>query len=286
MKRKLIFLIVLILFITGFAFVLYPVIGDLYYQYQDHQLIKEFQENNDTQKNKELYEAMNLYNQSIYENHQAGLTDAWSYQRNNFDFSITGFEKDMIGYISIEAMDIEIPLYVGASEENMAKGATVLSETSMPVGGENTNCVIAAHRGYGNGHPMFRNIELLKQGDQIEITNPWETLTYEVVKCIVISSDDIDAVKIVDGEDLVTLITCHPYTKNYQRYVVYCRRVDSHSTKDIEDHIPYEGMEYVSSQDDIKKEEMMQIMVIIIVTGIFIIILIVYIYQKFKKSHQ
>ena len=73
---------------------------------------------------------------------------------------------------------------------------------------------------------MFREIERLVPGDRVEITNLWETLSYEVVKCIVIYPDDTDAVKIIPGEDMVTLVTCHPYTENYQRYVVYCVRTD------------------------------------------------------------
>ena len=30
---------------------------------------------------------------------------------------------------------------------------------------------------------------------------------------------------IVEGKDMVTLVTCHPYPHNYQRYLVYCERV-------------------------------------------------------------
>ena len=106
----------------------------------------------------------------------------------------------------------------------MSKGAVVMGQTSMPIGGENTNCVIAAHRGY-RGIPMFQYIEVLQPGDKVEITNLWDTIEYEVAKCIVIRPDDIDAVKIQPGKEMLTLITCHPYPQNTQRYVVYCQRV-------------------------------------------------------------
>ena len=158
----------------------------------------------------------------------------------------------MIGYIKIDAMNIEVPLYIGANEENLRKAAVVLSQTSMPIGGENTNCVIAAHRGGYNGQAMFRDIEVLKQGDIIEITNLWETLQYEVAKCIVITPDDIDAVKIIPGQDMVTLVTCHPYGNNYQRYVVYCTRVQDDGAADgkaltqAAQEIPFDGIDYES----------------------------------------
>ena len=92
--------------------------------------------------------------------------------RTRLDFDTAGLPDDMIGYITIDAMDEEMPLYIGANKENMSKGAVVMGQTSMPVGGENTNCVIAAHRGY-RGIPMFQYIEVLQPGDKVEITNLW-----------------------------------------------------------------------------------------------------------------
>lgn len=71
-----------------------------------------------------------------------------------------------IGYIDIPDMDVKLPLYIGASEKNMALGAAILSETSMPIGGESTNCVISGHRGY-RGAPYFKDIELLKKGSKV-----------------------------------------------------------------------------------------------------------------------
>ena len=103
------------------------------------------------------------------------------------------------------------------------KGAGHLSETSIPIGGNNTNSVIAAHRGM-KSHPMFRDIENLSIGDEVKITNMWDELIYKVVETKVINPDEISEVLIQEGRDLITLITCHPYTKNYQRYVVYCER--------------------------------------------------------------
>jgi sortase A len=122
-------------------------------------------------------------------------------------------------------MDIKLPIYLGASEENMKKGAVHLTETSLPIGGKNTNCVIAAHRGF-SGAPMFREIEKLKKGDKIYITNFWYKMTYQVVDIEIINPDDVEKVLIQKGRDLVTLSTCHPYRYNYQRYIVYCERSD------------------------------------------------------------
>lgn len=95
----------------------------------------------------------------------------------------------------------------------------------MPIGGTNTNCVLAGHRGW-YGALFFRHIELLEIGDVVLITNLWETLRYTVSEIKVIEPDAIDEILIQPGRDLVTLLTCHPYGSGGRyRYVVYCERM-------------------------------------------------------------
>ena len=89
----------------------------------------------------------------------------------------------------------------------------------MPLGGENTNTVLAAHRGY-YGAEMLRNVQQIQVGDKIQLTTPWETLIYRVSELKIIDPSDINAVLIQPGRDLLTLSTCHPYTRNSQRYLV------------------------------------------------------------------
>lgn len=171
-----------------------------------------------------LYAQMEDYNERICRENQSGLKDVFSYEQNPFDLSALELEEDMIGYLEIETLDLILPLYIGASKENMRKGAVVLSETSMPIGGKDTNCAIAAHRGGANGDQSFKNIEQLETGDEIRITNAWETLTYVVAKQIVIEPNDVEAIKIIPDQDMITLFTCHPYGFNSHRYVVYAKR--------------------------------------------------------------
>ena len=99
--------------------------------------------------------------------------------------------------------------------------------TSLPIGGENTNCIIAGHRGY-NGASYFRYIDKLKVGDAVYITNLWERLTYRVCEIKIIAPHDVTEILIQPGRELLTLLTCHPYASGgRQRYVVYCERVKS-----------------------------------------------------------
>ena len=170
-----------------------------------------------------LYSDMKAYNEKIYKDKQSDLKDPWSYEQSSFDLTKYGVDNNIIGYIIVPHMEIELPIYLGANSDNMAKGAVHMSQTSLPIGGENTNCVIAAHRGY-KGIPMFCDIEIMEIGDEVIIKNLWETLKYRVSNIKIINPSDSQEVLIQSGKDMVTLITCHPYTKNYKRYVVYCER--------------------------------------------------------------
>lgn len=172
-----------------------------------------------------LYEEMQAYNDRIMEEGQQ-LVDAWSYAQPPVGFT-SPLEGNAVGCIRIPDMNVELPLYIGATNEHMAAGAVVLSETSMPIGGEDTNCVIAGHRGY-QGAPYFRDIELLKEGSLVIIENPWETLTYEAVEIEIVDPGDMESILIQPGKDMVTLLTCHPYMSGGKyRYIVYCERTEN-----------------------------------------------------------
>ena len=175
----------------------------------------------------ELLEAMLEYNERIYAEGQSGLTDAWAYAEPSFDLTEYGLDSEVIGVLSIPSINLEMPIYLGATYDHMAKGAAHLSQTSLPIGGKNTNCVIAGHRGW-QGAPFFLYLDKIVVGDEVTITNLWETLTYRVCDIRVIEPNDIDAVLIQPGRDMLTLITCHPYASvGRYRLVVYCERTET-----------------------------------------------------------
>lgn len=173
----------------------------------------------------ELYEKVEDYNQNLYDEGQKDLVDPFSYQESSIDLSEYGIDDNLFGYIEIPKLDTKLGIYLGATSSNMTKGAVHLTQTSLPIGGINTNAVLAAHRGTRNCGNMFLYINKLEVGDKVYITNAWETLTYSVTSIEIIAPDDIDKVLIQEGRDMVTLISCNPYGQHTQRYVVYCDRV-------------------------------------------------------------
>lgn len=227
-KRKGILLLPVLLFLFGLSVFLYPSYTGWRYRedVRDQKEVFEQETVEETDKDhmEELYQELKQRNETLYLEHQKNLTDPWSYEQPGIDLTTYGLEGNIIGFLSIPKMEIDLPILLGANRENMTLGAVHLTETSYPVGGENTNCVIAAHRGYAKA-AMFRNIEKLEIGDEIYIENFRERLVYKVAETRVIAPADIDQLLIQEGRDLVTLITCHPYRHNYQRYVVFCERV-------------------------------------------------------------
>lgn len=172
----------------------------------------------------ELWEDMVRYNQNIAAQGQSGLSCAYDYQKASFQLADYGLPDEIFGVLSIPAIDLEMPIYLGATEKHMADGAAHLSQTSLPIGGMDTNCVIAGHRGY-SGASYFRYLDQLHIGDRVSVTNLWETLNYRVCEIRIIGPSDVEEILIQPGRELLTLLTCHPYASGgRQRYVVYCER--------------------------------------------------------------
>lgn len=169
----------------------------------------------------ELYASLEAYNESLRTGQV--VEDAWAYKNSSVDISELG--SDAIGYIEIPDMKVRLPLYLGSSEENLAKGAAVVNGTSMPIGGESTNCVIAGHRGW-RGSAYFQFIENMGIGSKVYIQTPWQRMVYQTVDVRIVDPSDTDNILIQEGRDLITLVSCHPYVLGGgpERYLVYCER--------------------------------------------------------------
>ena len=241
--RGLLITVMLLVFLAGLASILYPYVWGAAVDISIANTAKDFlsrledgpdkdiptvivpsTEPEESRPYPELWDSVTAYNQQIYIDGQSTLSEAGAYQATLFSLTDYGLPDETFGVISIPKLKLEMPLYLGATDENMAKGAAVLSGTSVPIGGSNTNAVIAGHRGWG-GAAYFRYITDLAVGDEVVITNLWERLRYRVVGTKIIEPHEIENILIQPGRDMVTLLTCHPYASGgKQRYVVYCER--------------------------------------------------------------
>lgn len=140
----------------------------------------------------------------------------------------------VMGTIRIPKISVKLPIYHGTSESALASGAGHLYGSSLPVGGKNTHAVLTGHRGLVEA-AMFTRLDEMRVGDYFYIEVMGRTLGYQVDRITVIEPNDTSQLKIVPGEDRVTLMTCTPYGVNTHRLLVSATR------SAIPDEIPAEN---------------------------------------------
>lgn len=228
--RKTSLLLAALLAVAGIYVMLWPVLTGHRLQADTDATVQSFlEERKPEQQYPELLAALQEYNRQLYAETQCNLTDLEACEEPAADLTTYGIEDEIIGVLEIPAMELTMPVYLGASDAHLAAGAAVLGNTSAPIGGDNTNCVIAGHRGW-RGADYFRHIDKLAVGDTVRLTNLWETLTYTVADIQIIQPHQIERIKIQSNRDLLTLLTCHPYASGgRERYVVYCEKLPTMS---------------------------------------------------------
>ena len=224
--RKTALVLAALLAVAGICVILWPVFTGHRLQADTDAAVQSFlEEQKPEQQCPELLAALQEYNRQLYAEKQCNLVDLGACEEPAADLTAYGIEDEIIGVLEIPAMELTMPVYLGASDDHLAAGAAVLGNTSAPIGGANTNCVIAGHRGW-RGADYFRHIDKLAVGDTVKLTNLWETLTYTVTDIEIIQPHEVEKIKIQPNRDLLTMLTCHPYASGgKQRYVVYCERV-------------------------------------------------------------
>lgn len=173
---------------------------------------------------KKLYEDSIKYNENLEAQQSSLLTSAKSYTYSALKLTDYGITNGVYAYVQADSIGLNLPIYLGANDTNMAYGAAHLCYTSLPTGGSNSNVVLSGHTGY-IGRWLFDSIPSLKTGDTVTIKNYWGDTSYKVVKKVTRTPDDGQDMFITKGKDRLTLITCVSNGKGgYNRCVVICER--------------------------------------------------------------
>lgn len=171
-----------------------------------------------------LYADSKKYNEMLKLNQQNLLIDELSYQNPSLNLLDYGIPNGVYGYVSAPSIGMELPIYLGASEYNMAYGAAHMTYTSLPIGGKSTNSVLSGHTGY-IGRIFFDYIRNLNIGDEVVIENYWNKLTYKVVDREIYKNYQSSACYLSEGKDLLTMLTCISDGQGgFDRYYVICER--------------------------------------------------------------
>lgn len=223
MRKKIILVILLLL--LGAAILLWPKFHGAMMNQQMAKTVEEFISISDSYPG--LHEAMEAYNDEIFQDRQSKLRSLSDCEESAIKLEEYGIEDEVAGVLDIPAIGLTMPLYLGASNEHLALGAAQMGQTSMPIGGKDTNCVIAGHRGW-NGADYFRYIDTIQVGDDVIIHNLWDTLHYKVKEIKIISPSAVGELLIQQDKDMVTLLSCHPYASGGRmRYAVFCERTNN-----------------------------------------------------------
>ena len=231
MKKNVVRIILIVGFCIGLIISLYPLISNIYSRRNQIQVINDYTEDIkeiDTKQIAKELELANAYNRKL--NQTIVLTDPFDPSAidmaDDVYYDILNYTDDgVMAYINIPKIDVNLPIYHGTDNEHMLKGVGHLVGTSFPVGGVDTHAVLSAHSGLSTAE-LFTNLADLKKGDLFYIHVLDDVLAYEVDKINVVKPDETNDLKIVPGQDYVTLVTCTPYGINSHRLLVRGHRVE------------------------------------------------------------
>ena len=203
-------IIMIVLFFIGLLTLFYPTLSNYY---------------NEKMGSKTIYNYENILNSYDIGKFKQIKKDAINYNK-----VLNVNNEGMIGYLSIDKIRVEIPIYHGTSNETLNSFVGHVEGTSLPIGGKGTHSVLSAHRGLPSAK-LFSDLDRLELGDTFKITVLDEVLTYEVDKISIVKPNNSKELKIDKNNDYVTLLTCTPYGINTHRLLVRGKRVDNNINK-------------------------------------------------------
>jgi sortase A len=225
MKKHLSTLLLFLVFFIGLSLLLYPTIADWWNSFHQSRAVASYVKqvaNMDEDRYAYLWDHAWDYNQSLLERpNDYILTDE---QKVAYEDLLDISDNGIMGYVEIPQLNIILPIYHGTGEAVLQVAVGHLEWTSLPVGGNNSHCVISGHRGLPSAR-LFTDLDQIAEGDVFLLRVLDEVLTYEVNQIRIVEPTDIQDLLIQEGEDLCTLMTCTPYGINSHRLLVRGRRI-------------------------------------------------------------
>lgn len=223
-SRKNVICFALVMIVTGMAIFSYPFLSNALETRHASAVVQEYDSRVDTLRQAEIdaiKEAAKAYNDRQTAVVDGSVREDGTAQTGVVDLISLG---DPLGYIRIPRIDLNLPIYEGTGEDALASGIGHLTQTSYPLGGESTHCVLSGHRGLGAAE-LFVNLDKLEVGDRFYLHVLDEVLAYQVDQILTVEPDETGALDVVPGEDLCTLVTCTPIGINSHRLLVRGTRV-------------------------------------------------------------
>lgn len=227
----------IIMILSGFVIAMYPFYSNILYNRNATKVINTYEEEitemeqEDIDAIKEAAEKYNSQLKAVVVKDESGdwKTDGQSY------LDMLGIGS-ALGYITIPKIDVNLPIYHGTSAEVLEKGIGHIEQSSFPLGGEGTHSVLTGHRGMPDA-VLFTDLDKVEKGDKFYLHILDEILAYQVDQIKVVEPEDTSDLKIIEGKDYCSLVTCTPYAINSHRLIVRGVRV------------PYTGEEEIATDE-------------------------------------
>ena len=230
MKKHLSTIILVFVFFVGLSVLLYPMVSDFYNQKKQSKAIVNYEvlmEDLEPKDYTDYFKKAENYNKKVkdFQNSKISKNDLKGY---NDILNLDG--KGMIGYITIDKIKVELPIYHSVSDVVLNNAAGHLEGTSLPIGGKSTHCVLSAHRGLPSAK-LFTNLDKLRENDIFTITVLDRVLTYRVDSVATVLPQEVSRISVEEGKDYCTLVTCTPYGINTHRLLVRGVRISDEENR-------------------------------------------------------
>ena len=219
MKKHLFSILIVAMFIIGLSVLLYPAISEYINSKHASRVIASYNDvlsTSDDRKIESIFNAASDYNSRLRDKPHAFFDPSII---SGYDETLDITQTGIMGYIDIDKINVELPIYHGVEKEVLQVGIGHLPGTSLPVGGESTHSVLSGHRGLPSAK-LFTDLDDIEIGDEFTITILNRLLTYKVDQIVTVLPEETDQLQIVPGKDYCTLMTCTPYGINTHRLLV------------------------------------------------------------------
>lgn len=226
MKKDKIGIFLVFMLFVGVCVLLYPALSQYWNSKTQTKAVENYQEilnSVNSEDNDEFFEEAEKYNSALAALDQP-LLDFGSLENYSEILDVSG--TGVIGYVTIEKLGVELPIYHGISAEVLNIACGHMEGTSFPIGGESTHAVLSAHRGLPHAK-LFTELDKMETGDIFTVTVLDRTVSYQVDQVKVVEPNEVNEVQIINGEDHCTLLTCTPYGVNSHRLLVRGTRVEN-----------------------------------------------------------
>ncbi len=248
MKQKFLIFCSVLALVIGLCIMLYPAVSSLVNARSQSQVIDGYEEEVkefSDEKIGGLREQAVRYNEKL-KNSTVVMTDPFDEESvkitsQEYEDTLNIDNTGLMAFIDISKIGVHLPIYHGTGESVLARAVGHLQGTSIPVGGKDTHSVLSAHTGLAQAK-LFTDLDELVVGDTFHITALDEVMTYRIYDIEIVEPADISSLKIEEGRDLCTLVTCTPYGVNSHRLLVHGERISTPEQEEVQKTSPLQNM--------------------------------------------